>query len=116
MTDGNAAHLQTCIRRLKEDKPDVEVELEADNLGQVSTFLQLEGVDYILLDNMSVDDMKKAVEMRGDRTKPYFEASGGLTLETAAAAAETGVDFMSFGCLTHSVPSLDLGLDFTVER
>ncbi len=116
MTDGDAAHLQTCIRRLKEDKPDVEVELEADNLGQVSTFLQLEGVDYILLDNMSVDDMRKAVEMRGDRTKPYFEASGGLTLETAAAAAETGVDFMSFGCLTHSVPSLDLGLDFTVER
>ena len=73
-------------------------------------------MDYILLDNMSPEDMAKAVEMRGKNKKPYFEASGGLTLETAPAAAESGVDFMSFGCLTHSVPSMDLGLDFTVER
>ena len=116
MTDGKADHLQACIRRLKADKPHVEVELEADRLDQVASFLQLEGVDYILLDNMSCEDMRKAVEMRGPNRKPYFEASGGLTLETAPAAAETGVDFMSFGCLTHSVPSLDLGLDFTVNR
>lgn len=116
MTDGNTAHLQACINRLKADKPGVEVELEADNLTQVEAFLQLTGVDYILLDNMSNDDMRRAVEMRGKNRKPYFEASGGLTLETAPAAAETGVDFMSFGCLTHSVPSLDLGLDFTVTR
>lgn len=116
MTDGKADHLQACIRKLKADKPHVEVELEADRLDQVASFLQLEGVDYILLDNMSCEDMRKAVEMRGPNRKPYFEASGGLTLETAPAAAETGVDFMSFGCLTHSVPSLDLGLDFTVNR
>lgn len=116
MTDGDTEHLQACIRKLKADKPGVEVELEADNLDQVASFLQLEGVDYILLDNMSCDEMKRAVEMRGPGRKPYFEASGGLTLETAPAAAETGVDFMSFGCLTHSVPSLDLGLDFTVTR
>jgi len=116
MTDGDTAHLQHCINKLKAEKPGVEVELEADNLAQVGEFLKLDGVDYILLDNMSCDDMRKAVEMRGSAVKPYFEASGGLTLETAPAAAETGVDFMSFGCLTHSVPSLDLGLDFTVER
>jgi len=116
MTDGDTAHLQACITQLKADKPGVEVELEADNLTQVEAFLQLTGVDYILLDNMSNDDMRRAVEMRGKNRKPYFEASGGLTLETAPAAAETGVDFMSFGCLTHSVPSLDLGLDFTVTR
>lgn len=116
MTDGDTQHLQDCINKLKADKPGVEVELEADNLTQVEAFLKLTGVDYILLDNMSCDDMRKAVEMRGNQVKPYFEASGGLTLETAPAAAETGVDFMSFGCLTHSVPSLDLGLDFTVER
>ncbi len=114
MTDGDTAHLQRCINQLKADKPGVEVELEADNLQQVEAFLQLEGVDYILLDNMSNDDMRQAVAMRGSRSKPYFEASGGLTLATAPAAAETGVDFMSFGCLTHSVPSLDLGLDFRV--
>ena len=116
MTDGDVEHLQNCINRLHQDKPDVEVELEADNLQQVESFLKLTGVDYILLDNMSNDDMRRAVEMRGSAAKPYFEASGGLTLATAPAAAETGVDFMSFGCLTHSVPSLDLGLDFTVER
>lgn len=116
MTDGDTAHLQNCINKLKTDKPGVEVELEADTLAQVESFLKLSGVDYILLDNMSCEDMRCAVEMRGSAIKPYFEASGGLTLETAPAAAETGVDFMSFGCLTHSVPSLDLGLDFTVER
>lgn len=116
MTDGDTGHLQTCINKLKSERPGVEVQLEADNLQQVEAFLKLEGVDYILLDNMSNEDMRKAVEMRGKNCKPYFEASGGLTLATAPAAAETGVDFMSFGCLTHSVPSLDLGLDFTVER
>lgn len=116
MTDGNVEHLQNCINRLHQEKPGVEVELEADNLQQVESFLKLTGVDYILLDNMSNDDMRRAVEMRGSAAKPYFEASGGLTLATAPAAAESGVDFMSFGCLTHSVPSLDLGLDFTVER
>lgn len=116
MTDGDIGHLQRCIDKLKQERPGVEVELEADNLKQVEGFLELSGVDYILLDNMSCEDMRHAVEMRGNRTKPYFEASGGLTLETAPAAAETGVDFMSFGCLTHSVPSLDLGLDFTVDR
>ena len=116
MTDGDVEHLQNCINRLHQEKPGVEVELEADNLQQVESFLKLTGVDYILLDNMSNDDMRRAVEMRGSAAKPYFEASGGLTLATAPAAAESGVDFMSFGCLTHSVPSLDLGLDFTVER
>ena len=113
MTDGNIEHLQACIDRLNADRPGVEVELEADSLAQVEAFLKLRGVDYILLDNMSPEQMREAVAMRGSRAKPYFEASGGLTLETAPAAAESGVDFMSFGCLTHSVPSLDIGLDFT---
>ena len=112
MTNGNTSHLQDCIRKLKTERPGVEVELEADSLDQVQAFLQLDGVDYILLDNMSPQQMRLAVEMRAPRTKPYFEASGGLTMQTAPAAAESGVDFMSFGCLTHSVPALDIGLDF----
>ncbi len=115
MTGAKSEHLQASIDKLKADKPHVEVELEADRLDQVASFLQLRGVDYILLDNMSNEEMREAVAMRGDNKKPYFEASGGLSSQTAAAAAETGVDFMSFGCLTHSVPSLDLGLDFTVN-
>ncbi len=115
MTGGKLEHLQGAIDRLKADRPTVEVELEADTLEQVAEFLKLRGVDHVLLDNMSNDEMREAVAMRGEHAKPYFEASGGLTSKTAAAAAETGVDFMSFGCLTHSVPSLDLGLDFTIE-
>ena len=112
MTNGDTCHLQNCILKLKDERPGVEVELEADSLEQVQAFLKLEGVDYILLDNMSPEQMRRAVEMRGSHSKPYFEASGGLSLATAPAAAESGVDFMSFGCLTHSVPSLDIGLDF----
>ncbi len=113
MTNGDAAHLQACIRKLKTEHPEVEVELEADNLEQVAAFLKLEGVDYILLDNMSPDQMHRATEMRGATAKPFFEASGGLTLQTAPAAAESGVDFISFGCITHSAPAMDIGLDFT---
>lgn len=116
MTGGDTAHLQACIDRLKAERPGVEVELEADHPDQVRAFLALSGVDYILLDNMSPEQMREAVALRGERAKPYFEASGGLTLETAPAAAETGVDFMSFGCLTHSVPSMDIGLDFTTNH
>lgn len=115
MTDGDIEHLQACIHRLNAERPGVEVELEADSLEQVKAFLGLTGVDYILLDNMSPEQMRQAVKMRGEHAKPYFEASGGLTLETAPAAAESGVDFMSFGCLTHSVPSMDIGLDFTTQ-
>ncbi len=115
MTASSLQQMQDGIDRLKADRPGVEVELEADTLEQVGEFLTLRGVDYILLDNMTNDEMREAVRMRGENAKPYFEASGGLSYDTAAAAAETGVDFMSFGCLTHSVPSLDLGLDFIVQ-
>ena len=105
--------LQAAIRRLKQEKPAVEVELEADNLDQVAAFLEIEGVDHILLDNMTLDDLRAAVRNRGDRTRPMFEASGGVTLETVREIAETGVDFISVGALTHSAPALDVGLDFT---
>jgi len=106
------ASLQAAIRRLRADHPGVEVEMEADNLGQVEQFLALEGVDYLLLDNMGCEDLRKAVEMVGGRIRT--EASGGVTLETVAEIAETGVDFISVGALTHSAPALDLALDFAV--
>lgn len=104
--------LQAAIRKVKSEKPGVEVELEADSLEQVEGFLSLEGVDYILLDNMSSAELLKAVELRGERPFPKLEASGGVNLETVAAIAETGVDFISVGAITHSVKALDLGLDF----
>lgn len=105
--------LQAAIRRLKNDMPDVEVELEADEIAQVRVFLAMEGVDHILLDNMSLMELGEAVAARGDRTRPMLEASGGVTLETVHGIALTGVDFISVGALTHSAPALDIGLDFT---
>jgi len=110
--EGGLESLQAAIRLLKSEKPIVQVELEADRLDQVADFLRLEGVDYILLDNMSLDEMRKAVEMRNESSKVRLEASGGVNLETVKEIAETGVDFVSVGALTHSAPALDIGLDF----
>ena len=112
VTEGGVAAIQAAILHLKNDKPSIEVELEADRLDQVREFLALDGVDHILLDNMSLDDLREAVAMRGERTTPMFEASGGVTLETIRDIAATGVDFISVGALTHSAPALDFGLDF----
>ena len=112
VTEGGADAIQAAIHRLKSERPAVEVELEADDIDQVRTFLTLEGVDYILLDNMTVDELAAAVIMRGDRSRPQFEASGGITLKTLREIAKTGVDFISVGALTHSAPALDIGLDF----
>ncbi|WP_411827608.1 carboxylating nicotinate-nucleotide diphosphorylase [Luteolibacter sp. AS25] len=112
VAEGKLEQLQEAIRRLKSDKPHVEVELEADNLEQVSDFLTLDGVDHILLDNMGLEELTEAVEMRERAPKARLEASGGVNLETVVGIAETGVDFISVGTLTHSAPSLDIGLDF----
>jgi nicotinate-nucleotide pyrophosphorylase (carboxylating) len=89
--------------------PDLDVEVECDTLEQVSDVVAA-GADLVLLDNMTDDDMRAAVELcqpKGVRT----EASGGLTLSRARAVALTGVDFISVGALTHSAPVLDLGMD-----
>ncbi len=112
VAEGGLEALQAAITRLKSEKPDVEVELEADRLDQVHDFLGLDGVDHILLDNMSLEELRKAVELRGGPGKPLLEASGGVNLETVRGIAETGVDFISVGALTHSAPALDIGLDF----
>ena len=104
--------LQQAIHLVKMEKPHVQVELEADRLEQVADFLKLEGVDYILLDNMSLDELGEAVEMRGENHRVRLEASGGVNLDTVKDIAETGVDFISVGALTHSAPALDIGLDF----
>ncbi|MFU8894235.1 MAG: carboxylating nicotinate-nucleotide diphosphorylase [Luteolibacter sp.] len=112
IAEGGLPAIQDAIHRLKHEKAGVEVELEADSIDQVRAFLMLEGVDYILLDNMTPDELRAAVAARGATRKPLLEASGGVTLETVAEIAATGVDFISVGALTHSAPALDLGLDF----
>ena len=104
--------IQAAIKKLKSEKPNVEVELEADRLDQVEAFLKLEGVDHILLDNMTLDEMKQAVVMRGDSATPKLEASGGVNEKTIADISTTGVDYISVGALTHSAVALDISLDF----
>jgi len=89
--------------------PMVKIEIEVDTLEQLETALGL-GIDAILLDNMRPDTMKRAVAMTKGRAK--LEASGGVTLERVRAIAESGVDYISSGAITHSARSLDLGLDF----
>ena len=105
--------LQAAILQLKKDKPAVQVELETDTLAQVEAFLKLDGVDYILLDNMSCEQMEQAVAMRDAAgSKVLLEASGGVNLSTVKGIAETGVDFISVGALTHSAVALDISLEF----
>jgi nicotinate-nucleotide pyrophosphorylase (carboxylating) len=112
IAEGGIEAIQQAILRMKHEKTGVEVQLEADSLDQVRDFLTLEGLDYLLLDNMSPDELRVAVELRGPSRKPLLEASGGVTLDTVAAIAASGVDFVSVGSLTHSAPALDIGLDF----
>jgi nicotinate-nucleotide pyrophosphorylase (carboxylating) len=112
VAEGGIAAIQAGIKKLKINQPNVEVEIEADSIEQVREFLALDGVDYILLDNMTLVQLSEAVALRGLRTKPMLEASGGITLELLAEIAATGVDFISVGALTHSAPALDIGLDF----
>ena len=88
--------------------PMVKIEIEVDTLDQLEEALAL-GIDAVLLDNMSPETMARAVAITKGRAK--LEASGGVTLERVAAIAESGVDFISSGALTHSAQSLDLGLD-----
>ena len=88
--------------------PDVPVEVEVDSLEQLAEVIDA-GADLVLLDNMSVDDMRSAVRLTAGRAR--LEASGGLTLSTARAVAETGVDFIAVGALTHSAAVLDIALD-----
>lgn len=111
VAEGGLERLQVAIDQLKDEKPDVEVELEVDTLDQLKNFLTLTGVDYILLDNMSNDELRKAVTMRNG-LRPYLEASGGVTLDTIQAIAQTGVDYISVGAVTHSAVALDISLDF----
>lgn len=87
----------------------VKIEVEVDTLKQLEEALKI-GVDTILLDNMSPDTLRKAVAMADGRAA--LEASGNITLDTVRAVAETGVDYISSGGITHSAASLDLGLDF----
>ena len=87
----------------------VKIELEVDSLAQLEEALEL-GVGTILLDNMKLEDLRRAVAMTKGRA--VLEASGNVSLDSVRAIAETGVDYISSGAITHSAPNLDIGLDF----
>ena len=101
--------LQQKINAFKKQYPSIRLELEADTLEQVNEFVKMEGVDVILLDNMAITEISEAVSLRRGEIK--FEASGGINLDTVIQYAETGVDLISVGALTHSAVSVDLSLE-----
>lgn len=105
-----AGGIRTAIERAKAHVGHlVKIEVEVDTLAQLEEALAL-GIDAVLLDNMTPDDLKRAVAMAGGRA--ITEASGRITASTAPAIAATGVDLISVGWLTHSAPALDIGLDW----
>ena len=93
---------------LKEKGLDLKVEIETRNLEEVRTVLDIGGVDIIMLDNMTPASMKEAVKLIGD--KYVTEASGGIDASSIVAVAESGVDYISVGALTHQVKSMDISL------
>lgn len=99
------------VARARGRWPGLKVEVEADTLAQVRMALEA-GADIILLDNMSLQEMRQAVEM--SRGRAALEASGGVNLETVAHIARTGVDFISVGAITHSARAMDVALDFVL--
>ncbi len=105
-----AGSVSEAINRVKKAAPGALIEVEVDTLEQLKEALQC-SVEIVLLDNMSIEQTKAAVEIaKGSNTK--LESSGGLKLENAAAYAATGVDYLAVGALTHSARVLDIGLDF----
>lgn len=107
----SADPIATAVERARRQYPQLRVEVEADRLEQVAAAVKA-GADIVLLDNMSLDDIRAAVRMVSGCCRT--EASGGVSLQTVRAIAETGVDFISVGALTHSARAVDIGLDFAV--
>ncbi len=110
--EGDGA-ITRAVSRARAAYPDLEIEVEADTLDEVAEAANC-NVEHIMLDNMSNDDMKKAVAIVAGRAK--LEASGGITIKRLASIGQIGVDFVSSGALTHSVRSMDISLDIEVLK
>ncbi len=103
-----AGGVAEAFRLVRKAYPEIAVEVEVDTVDDALIALE-SGADLILLDNMEIDQLREAVEKIAGRAR--LEASGGLTLDVARKVAETGVDFLAVGALTHSAPVLDIALD-----
>jgi len=99
------------IRQLRKERPAIRIEVEADDLEQARAFVEIDGIDVILLDNMVPAQIREALALRRNNIK--FEASGGITLKNVRRIAATGVDYISIGALTNGARAIDLGLEMT---
>jgi nicotinate-nucleotide pyrophosphorylase (carboxylating) len=108
-----AGSVRRAFQLVREQAPELEIEVEVDTPAQCAEAIEA-GAQLILLDNMSLADLKACVAL-ADGKPVRLEASGGLRLSTAEAVAETGVDYLAVGSLTHSAPVLDIGLDLQLD-
>ena len=102
-------NIKKAVKCARENYPKLKIEVEADTVEQAKTAAEA-GADIILLDNMSCEELIQSIELISGRSKT--EASGGITVDTVREIAETGVDYISIGALTHSAPAVDIGFDF----
>ena len=102
-------NIKKAVKCARENYPKLKIEVEADTVEQAKTAAEA-GADIILLDNMSCEELSQSIELISGRSKT--EASGGITMDTVREIAETGVDYISIGALTHSAPAVDIGFDF----
>ena len=110
-----AGGITVAYQRVRELEATIPVEIEVDSLAGHREAI-VGGADEVLIDNFNLDQMCEAVALRDElEPKVRLEASGGLTLETARSVAETGVDLIAVGELTHSARVLDIGLDFEIN-
>lgn len=101
-------NLVLAIKEVRKKIPGVSVEVEVENEAEMESVLEATP-DWILLDNMSIEQLKRCVKLCVDRSR--LEASGGITMENIEEVAKTGVDAISLGCITHSAPAADLSLE-----
>jgi nicotinate-nucleotide pyrophosphorylase (carboxylating) len=110
-TFGGLSSFADRIRQLRKERPSTRIEVEADDLEQARAFAEVEGIDVILLDNMTPAQIREAVALR--KNSIQFEASGGITLKNVKRFAATGVDYISIGALTNAARAIDIGLEMT---
>src|SRR5207302_6598218 len=99
------------IKQLRQERPNIRIEVEADDLEQVRAFVDIDGIDVIMLDNLTPAQIREAIALKKDSVE--FEASGGITLKNVNRFAATGVDYISVGSLTHAARAIDIGLEMT---
>jgi nicotinate-nucleotide pyrophosphorylase (carboxylating) len=110
-TFGGLSSFADRIQQLRRERPNIRIEVEADDLEQARAFAEVDGIDVILLDNMTPAQMREAVALRKDTIQ--FEASGGVTLKNVKRIAATGVDYISIGGLTNAARAIDISLEMT---